>query len=1518
MSGMLSINRNYEDDRAITVVVVPIGENNLFDKHFNVVSRCKEMLTIELNRPSDWKATSSPFQLFRWNAGNILFDYQRYDRFGNGVGELDNFQSSRRVLVAIGLINYPELGNSASRIEDDLEFFCRRFPNVILRRLFVFNFSFDEGIGAMPVISKGDPSSLVIFPPEMECEGGNMIDVHLQEVMGNVAVNVILSLERQMIQCLECIDKNTKLSASLQLITPFDEVEDSQNDPLRKNRKKITARLRKWAGDLSMQVCSPGDAIDHYAIAINECRNTSDIAWVAGSLEGYASSILLMLQLDMSPETFLGQNLKVITGMTIEACAIRLVEEKVLEALSLYSKSPSYKILEIECAMRVARIHSLDTWNDREQRVMESILRTVSIPDLEVQQQVDVLLESALLCRSIGMKRKYAWLLYLASLQLLEGDGNSNNSSTTNNNNSTSNNNNNTSSNNTATADSQQNRQQKAFSLLQVTSIQYGIEWTSIAQETTTPSPPTIHACNKEDSHQYVMSKRPQSSWSGMRRVLLAQLSHLSREHSDSATVGNYMAALLRLAVEHEGAKMGSQQQQQQQQRLKAAVGGSLTPQHSIGGIGVCTPTTAVAAGTATGTVPVSGPPDDQSSPQSRPKMSLHDALGGLALTHNKPGAILTLEDAVFKKHSQYLIQAAAASGYQSGIFGDNMSNVESDEGGGGGAASAVSLRDKDRDSVSNAGDGSGNGNGSGIRGRDRKSMMGGGGSVSKSRFLQSLGGGGGGNKRRLRLDIFRAGGITASSDSPVLCGVGSEFTVEEQEQSLRSFENVCKLLSPSCRLLLSGLPVVLSVRPKLLTGSVLPRKHKFIVRNPKNELGVPSSSSSTSASALFYDPFAARAMKKKEEESLVEVLWPSKVTANVSVVLRNILSVPVRMTNVSVAIEEEGIGCGSGSGRGSNYFLTPINILIPPLVPFYEVILNIKPNIPGNLKIIGLSYQINNASYHAVVESNGLKTSIPSEIAEPWQYPRKVSNTKLIEEIEKRKTTRYPGAANTSIVITPPGAPLRLYPNWHGAVLELYVGESRVEEVVVENPSLEEDVLDMRIGVQLKTPGSGSVSGSSTSTGSSAGTYDVLPYSGVCSEQNSTSTSTLNSRNIKNSNVSITTDFHHPMNTNEIKRIVIDKNRGKVRIPFTFRTPIDMDRIMNISNTWTCSQQLSLKFDSVTDGDLVLLDAESKLCQPVYFHREVLQLRINVRAGVWIESINVKGLQQNLQDAEWRESHMQYLNKFLQSDNENSKIPDIRILPIECFRSAIEAIRKIEQPPVSFSVQFMNGKEHSLLTEATKGEVVHCGDVSEDGGDVSISSTFPSSYCATCSCLEFNEIIVNINTENIKNKLKSQLELRQCDIEIVIVILPYYNDNNNNDHNNVEYNDDIDYGIESLEEKEDSNNNNKDITNENDYIVIGHTRKILTVTANSEPPTGGLEGVGVEEGECSQEFDYNIHEHIHKLSICFIRARTYAIYTFIREVTKTTVASSQNGEQQQQHWWTQPAPLIISSRHCA
>eukprot|EP01036_Dinobryon_divergens_P036156 gene36156-47006_t len=179
------------------------------------------MLTIELNRPSDWKATSSPFQLFRWNAGNILFDYQRYDRFGNGVGELDNFQSSRRVLVAIGLINYPELG-----------------------------------IGAMPVISKGDPSSLVIFPPEMECEGGNMIDVHLQEVMGNV------------------------------------------------------------------------------------------------------------------------------------------------------------------------------------------------------------------------------------------------------------------------------------------TSIQYGIEWTSIAQETTTPSPPTIHACNKEDSHQYVMSKRPQSSWSGMRRVLLAQLSHLSREHSDSATVG--------------------------------------------------------------------------------------------------------------------------------------------------------------------------------------------------------------------------------------------------------------------------------------------------------------------------------------------------------------------------------------------------------------------------------------------------------------------------------------------------------------------------------------------------------------------------------------------------------------------------------------------------------------------------------------------------------------------------------------------------------------------------------------------------------------------------------------------------------------------------------------------------------------------------------------------------------------------------------------------------------------------
>lgn len=89
---MLSLNQTFDDTRAIKILVVPIGENSLFESHFNVVSRLRDMPLYELNRPSTWKTQNQACKHFNWNNGNLLFEYLRYDRVPNGPGDLDNFQ----------------------------------------------------------------------------------------------------------------------------------------------------------------------------------------------------------------------------------------------------------------------------------------------------------------------------------------------------------------------------------------------------------------------------------------------------------------------------------------------------------------------------------------------------------------------------------------------------------------------------------------------------------------------------------------------------------------------------------------------------------------------------------------------------------------------------------------------------------------------------------------------------------------------------------------------------------------------------------------------------------------------------------------------------------------------------------------------------------------------------------------------------------------------------------------------------------------------------------------------------------------------------------------------------------------------------------------------------------------------------------------------------------------------------------------------------------------------------------
>lgn len=137
-------------------------------------------------------------------------------------------------------------------------------------------------------------------------------------------------------------------------------------------------------------MCSPLDAVENYAFAINECRTNNDSLWLAGALDGYASSILLLITFQYALEDILGRDLKSIntTATTssgqqyengevvnfldnVEAKCVRLAEERAYEAATIYSKNIAYSIMEVECLLRLARMYETNEWVvEREHKVL--------------------------------------------------------------------------------------------------------------------------------------------------------------------------------------------------------------------------------------------------------------------------------------------------------------------------------------------------------------------------------------------------------------------------------------------------------------------------------------------------------------------------------------------------------------------------------------------------------------------------------------------------------------------------------------------------------------------------------------------------------------------------------------------------------------------------------------------------------------------------------------------------------------------------------------------------------------------------------------------------------------------------------------------------------------------------------------------------------------------------------------------------------------------------------------------
>ena len=302
----------------------------------------------------------------------------------------------------------------------------------MLRRIFVFNYSFDDPqahSNVAPLYTRiKDPASLVIFPPDGTCGSNSeaieyedavnnashsMVDVHLQEVMSHAALHIVLALESQVKVCEESRVKNL-LPEGLPMSTLFDELDNepspreglatstttsggvlsnyansnkslvSRKAAANMYKKKPSGRIHKWMGDLCMQACTPRDAYEHYVNSIAECKALGEQLWLAGALDGFASSIILLLHMHANVEEICSKEFKSmltsnssVVGMGVNTIAdnsnnnnttesiiekaYRLVEDRMNDAISIYSSSIVYCALEVECILRVASMFETST-----------------------------------------------------------------------------------------------------------------------------------------------------------------------------------------------------------------------------------------------------------------------------------------------------------------------------------------------------------------------------------------------------------------------------------------------------------------------------------------------------------------------------------------------------------------------------------------------------------------------------------------------------------------------------------------------------------------------------------------------------------------------------------------------------------------------------------------------------------------------------------------------------------------------------------------------------------------------------------------------------------------------------------------------------------------------------------------------------------------------------------------------------------------------------------------------------
>ncbi|OQS07018.1 hypothetical protein THRCLA_00972 [Thraustotheca clavata] len=368
----------FEVNGEILVYVMPVGNipMELYGDYLRVLQGASVIPISSLTRPGGYSAELSPFRSLSWESSQSI-KYRFIDMNQTLHMTCEEVHATYRPLALIGICHCPKTDNLRQAYQHFISA-AGQFPTIIVRKCFAF----EHGFGAGTLDDIMALEDLVMFPLAAPlADGHTTVTLHLQVILDSMTVTILMSLEsairatirqHQQTGSAASIDQ-TATDAQLGVLhTQVDpqfeaDIQASLPLPVRstaapsrtmsgnipptpsasgagtgllgmlekesRGKKRLTMRQRKLMGDYSVMLGCYQDAIDFYVAALDglrdEERRTSasldDYLWLAAALEGYVTTLVLLMTSPSSLKGAMKLNVEII--------------EKASEAVCLYAKA---------------------------------------------------------------------------------------------------------------------------------------------------------------------------------------------------------------------------------------------------------------------------------------------------------------------------------------------------------------------------------------------------------------------------------------------------------------------------------------------------------------------------------------------------------------------------------------------------------------------------------------------------------------------------------------------------------------------------------------------------------------------------------------------------------------------------------------------------------------------------------------------------------------------------------------------------------------------------------------------------------------------------------------------------------------------------------------------------------------------------------------------------------------------------------------------------------------------------